>query len=574
MRLNQIEIKNFRRIKYLKWTLKTRISCLIGPGDSTKSTILDAIDFVMSSRWSIPFADTDFFECDTSVPITIEAVVGDLPQSLLEEESLGLNLRGWSPEFELHDEPLDGDESVVSIRLQVDSSLEPVWELVSERSPQGTPVSSRQRERLAVMRLGQGADRHLTWSRQSALMRATAKEDLVGVGGLLAQANRRAREAASSGDATMDALQKVATSVEAQAKQLGVTPQSSYKPALDWYHHHSSDMGPLSLHDGLVPLRLSGLGSRRLATLAAQLAATTLDGAMLLVDEVEAGLEPYRVRGLARMLCNSTSPRHGSSNQVIVTTHSPAALQTVGAKNLVVVRSTSGTTTTKQVNEEELRDVVAYCPEALLSRRVVVCEGITELGFCQKLIEHWDALNLTDPHACLGISLVVGTGASAPRRASELRNLGYDVLHFGDSDTKLVPSKAHLESAGVKVIAWEGETCIEQRLCQDLPITGLHEISILATSCGHDPAKIRADLRATIGKGVVDAEQCEVSSLIVILGEEKTRQVLGESASRGKWFKSEAGGTALAGLAINHLEAMAVPTRAGLEQLQQWIYAV
>jgi hypothetical protein len=42
-RIRKIEIQNFRGIKELVWLPSAGINCLIGPGDSGKSSILDAI---------------------------------------------------------------------------------------------------------------------------------------------------------------------------------------------------------------------------------------------------------------------------------------------------------------------------------------------------------------------------------------------------------------------------------------------------------------------------------------------------------------------------------------------------
>ncbi|MBR4341287.1 MAG: AAA family ATPase [Lachnospiraceae bacterium] len=49
MRLKHVSIKNFRGIKQADLTFpdEQRLVCLIGPGDSTKSTILTAIHYAL-----------------------------------------------------------------------------------------------------------------------------------------------------------------------------------------------------------------------------------------------------------------------------------------------------------------------------------------------------------------------------------------------------------------------------------------------------------------------------------------------------------------------------------------------
>lgn len=55
MEIRRIEIQNFRGIKSLAWNIPAgrRFLALIGPGDSTKSSILSAIDMTLSDRWNL-----------------------------------------------------------------------------------------------------------------------------------------------------------------------------------------------------------------------------------------------------------------------------------------------------------------------------------------------------------------------------------------------------------------------------------------------------------------------------------------------------------------------------------------
>jgi AAA ATPase domain len=50
MQIRHISIKNFRGIQKMDWALHSQIVCLVGAGDSTKSTILDAIEYALSPR--------------------------------------------------------------------------------------------------------------------------------------------------------------------------------------------------------------------------------------------------------------------------------------------------------------------------------------------------------------------------------------------------------------------------------------------------------------------------------------------------------------------------------------------
>src|SRR5688500_786986 len=123
MQIRQLHIKRFRGIKSLEWTIQSSIACLIGAGDTTKSTILDAIEFALSPKWNLSFEDCDFYLENTDEPIEITITVGQLPSELLKQEKFGLETRGWSKTDGLHDEPQDEYEPVLSIRLLVDKTL-------------------------------------------------------------------------------------------------------------------------------------------------------------------------------------------------------------------------------------------------------------------------------------------------------------------------------------------------------------------------------------------------------------------------------------------------------------------
>lgn len=136
-RIRRLQISNFRSIQALDWVPAPGINCLIGPGDSGKSSILDAIDLCVGARRGGTFGDMDFFALNVDVPITISVALGDLPLSLMDIDVYGEFLRGFHPGTgEVEDEPRAGLETVITLRLQVGADLEPVWTLFSERAEQ------------------------------------------------------------------------------------------------------------------------------------------------------------------------------------------------------------------------------------------------------------------------------------------------------------------------------------------------------------------------------------------------------------------------------------------------------
>ena len=93
MQIRQLSITNFRGGAALDWSPHSAFCSLIGAGDAGKSTLLDAAEAVLSSRW-FSFSESDFHGCGTSRTISIEVTVGELSKALKSDERFGLFIRG------------------------------------------------------------------------------------------------------------------------------------------------------------------------------------------------------------------------------------------------------------------------------------------------------------------------------------------------------------------------------------------------------------------------------------------------------------------------------------------------
>ena len=89
-RICKIHIKHFRSIKELIWLPSHDINCLIGPGDSGKSSLLDAIDYCVGARRNISFSDADFFGLNIDEPVSISTTLGELDDDLRNIDTYGL----------------------------------------------------------------------------------------------------------------------------------------------------------------------------------------------------------------------------------------------------------------------------------------------------------------------------------------------------------------------------------------------------------------------------------------------------------------------------------------------------
>src|SRR5713226_4836569 len=94
-RVRALEVDHFRGINELLWFPSPGLNCLVGPGDSGKSSILDAVDLCLGAMRNIQFTDADFYGLDVEGPIEISVTIGDLDDDLKTLEAYGMYLRGF-----------------------------------------------------------------------------------------------------------------------------------------------------------------------------------------------------------------------------------------------------------------------------------------------------------------------------------------------------------------------------------------------------------------------------------------------------------------------------------------------
>lgn len=174
-RIRHIAISNFRCIQALDWQPSPGVNCLIGPGDSGKSSVLDAIDYCLGARRSVTITDADFYRLDVEQPISVSITIGELDDALMSMEAYGLYLRSFDAQIgTIEDEPDAASETVLTVNMAVGSDLEPIWTLVSDRAQaqgQSRFLTWADRIRLAPNRIGALADYNLAWRRGSVLNR-------------------------------------------------------------------------------------------------------------------------------------------------------------------------------------------------------------------------------------------------------------------------------------------------------------------------------------------------------------------------------------------------------------------
>jgi len=540
VRICKIEIQNFRTIRLLNWQPSPGLNCLIGPGDSGKTTILDAIDLCLGARRNISFADTDFYGLDVTQPISITLTLGSLPDALMRLDSYGNYLQAFNRANGLvTEEPEQGLETVLCLRLMVDSELEPVWSLVSQRAQaqgQERNISWKDRLLLAPARLGTYASSNLSWTRGSVLNRLTAERP--NLGAELANAARQAR----NGFGGQAGVQLAATLqiVNQKANELGVPVGGGTQALLD-AHAVSIGDGAIALHDAIgVPLRSLGTGSSRLLVAGMQRAAAQ-QASVVLVDEVEYGLEPHR---LTRLLNSLGAKENPPPLQVFLTTHSPVAVRELNGNQLFVVRkSPDGAHQVLQVGvADDIQSTVRADPEAFLARSVIVCEGASEVGLIRGLDHFWTNANGASMLAA-GTAYVNVGGGEPDRcfvRGLALRRLGYRVLVMVDADKP--PTAATVQAyvdAGGEYITWREGRALEDELFLSLPDAGVDVLLQRAIDLVEEDL-VAAHIQTQSNGQLTLAQIRQQRQQLGVPYPLATRQLLGLAARnrRNGWFKS------------------------------------
>lgn len=534
--VRHIHIKNFRAIKELEWFPNPGLNCLIGPGDSGKSTILDAIDLALGARRSYPFTDADFYQLDTTNPIEIYVTLGALDGQLKSIE-YGQFLRGFEPLLgEISDEPQAGHEIVLTMKLTVGRDLDPDWLLHSQRAQEEgveRRLQWKHRELVTPARLGVTSSHHLAWGNRSLLNKLS--EESIDLTSALAELSRNARE--SFAEQEIEGVSGVLTQVKTLANNLGVAV-GDLKALLD-VNSVSLSHGAISIHnDDGTPLRQLGTGSSRLLISGIQKAAST--SRILIVDEAEYGLEPFRI---TRLLNELGSKEAEPNQQVFVTTHSPYVLRELQASQLHVVRKAAQvpfppphTGHSHKIHSltggDEQQSTLRVCAEAFFSRAVIVCEGKTEIGLIRGIDLYRQDQQITTIHA-QGAYCADGGGESMFQRAKVFKSLGYPTAIFKDSDKpeQHIAATAECQERGIRIFEWGNNLATEEVLFLSCPVETIPDLLNLAVSRkGED--SIGANIQSQSG-GQFTLEDCRNRF------NNDMRPVLGAAAKNKKnaWYK-------------------------------------
>jgi putative ATP-dependent endonuclease of the OLD family len=532
MKVRQVRVSNFRGIKALKWNVPTEnIVCLIGKGDSSKTTILDAIQFAFHPHWNLSLSDSDFYQGNIENDIIIEVTIGNLPDEFFQITKYGQHLRGWNSEtLTLEDEPRDEIENVLTVSLKVCSDLEPKWRVINARTPEGVEFRTSDRQKVSVSMIGAYTSRQLSWANGSPLTNLTSDTNL---NGSLIQASRSARQSLDTNRSSLKCFDNAAALTHEVALSLGITTSGAYKAHLD-SNSINIHTGGLALHDGDVPVKQLGLGSRRMLLCGIQ-AKCLLPNHTTLIDEIESGLEPHRITRLLKHLSKDLS------GQYFITTHSSTVLKELKCSNLNVVHNDVGVLQVKNASNQTLDELgiqgkIRNLSEAFLARKVIICEGATEVGFLRGF-DDYKLDNGFEPMSYHGVQLVDAGGAkNIVSIANAFKALNYQVAVFADSDSPdnfSEQDEARLNKSGIKVVTWAENLAIEQRVIRDIS----WKYVLLSLDFARD--KLNLDVWSHVTNAYQGSIPKEHSEWV---DNEKFRIAIGLAAKKRSWYKNIANG--------------------------------
>jgi putative ATP-dependent endonuclease of OLD family len=527
-------VENFRCIKSLSWLPEAGVNCLVGPGDSGKSTVIDALDFCIGARRSLQLTDADFHEANTGNSIKIQVTLGALPDELKNFDIYGIYLQGFDRATgRIEPEPRKTLETVLTVQLLIQDDLEPQWTLVSERAmAQGLTrsMSWKDRQLISPTRLGIYNDVNLTWRRGSALTRLTDERADPSIE--IAKALRDTR-AVFQKRGSQD-LKKSLSIVTEIAKHLGLPVGNEVTAGLDAWTL-SSTGGTVSLHDDKgLPLRNLGLGSTRLLLAGIQRQAAA-NSSVVLMDELEHGLEPHRVILLLNTLGSKESP---APLQTFLSTHSPAAIRELSGPQLFVLRMKQEKHVILSVGTaNEAQGSVRKFPEALLARTILVCEGASEVGFVRGIDQHRANAGASSISS-YGTTLIDGGGNEVFKRAIAFQSLGFRTAVLRDSDVTPTPEleKAFTASGG-KVFCWRSGHALEDEMFYSLDVSSIGKLIALAVD-EKDEELVDAHIKSASKN---HRNLASIREELATNASAETRKILG-LASRHKdkkgWYKS------------------------------------
>lgn len=456
-KIHTLKISNFRWIENFEQIFKSNFICLIWRWDSWKTTILDAISCVLSPNWNLTFYDSDFFNCDISKSIEIEASLYEIPEKLLQDSKFWLHIKWLNTSTGLIEEEIQDEQiPILTIKLIVTSDLEPKWYVINGRQEEPIEIKANDRAIFNVFLVSDYVERHFSWNSGTPLY-SLLKEEWGDAHktSIVLESLRTAKENIDA--ESFSHFDNVIEKVKISASKLWLNI-SDFSTTIDFKDIVVKE-SKVSLHENDIPFRLKGKWTKRLLSIAIQNELVKA-GWIVLIDEIEQWLEPDRVQHLVSTL------KTENLGQIFITTHSSEVLVELSYRDLYLKKNNTNLTTFN----ETLQWCLRKSPEAFFAKKIIICEWATEIWICRSF-NNFRIWQWKDNMAFLGIKLVDGTWSWLEAYCNGLIESGYKVCLFCDSDdiTWINTKKVWFRSKGINIIDWSEWKSLEEDIFNNIP---------------------------------------------------------------------------------------------------------
>ena len=446
MKIRRVKITRFRGFKQLQFCPGPS-TVVLGPNNSGKSTVLEALDLLFYPGFGRPRPqpdELDYYERDSERGFEIEAVVGELTTEFAAE--CHRYLEGWLAESEEVVPEPDGDgiELVVRVRVRGTAEFEHLHEFAKPEA-EGARFFPRLRRQIGWVFDGRRRDpaRQLYFFQGGLLDRLFANTEVDGPLDTLRQALREGTSAINRDEAVADVLRRLSTDLEG----LGLLEQGERSVFETGTVSRRALLQTLRLalpinDDVTIPLGRQGRGAQRLVLVAVllRLAASAESYLIGAFEEPEEALEPLRQNHLAAMLEKIVS----GGGQIFVVTHSPEIARCFGIDSFLLLKERDGGSGSKhlvgglspKVRQAYERHLDGPLARGLFCRVPVLVEGPSDRAvfeaFWAELVRQGRVL---EPFR-RGLDVIVADGVShMPMLAAVLAKVGKSVVAWVDQDT-------------------------------------------------------------------------------------------------------------------------------------------
>lgn len=557
--LHYLHIENFRGIENFSNTFGPENYCvLIGRGDSGKSTILKAISYLLNPSWNLNITDFDFHNMDVQKNILIEGVFTDIPDEIGSFEKFGqyVQVIDTNGTVTSNIEEVEGIRCI-KIRFVVDDSLEPKWYVVSDREIGNKEISSKDREKFKMFSVSDYIDSQFSLCKGSPLSRlltASSRQSVQSLRKIFAELSREAYQIVSQTD-KLDNLRDHVSVLKSKANTFGLKLEDLV--ALIEFSGSSYSESNISIHHNNIPARLLGKGSKRLLSIAIQMELIS-EGGIVLIDEVEQGLESDRIRHLVKHLFRT------SKGQVFLTTHSNDVL--VEAKCNQVFLMKKEATTLRHFNTSK-QGILRKHPKAFYGLRVVSCEGATEEGLVRALGDYLQAKTNLGIEGRDIVTIDAGGGNEFYKMAVAFSECDFNVVVFCDSDKEadLADDKNVVLANHIPIVQCEMGLALEQQIFNHIPWEGVLELLKWADE--------NTDKSIFPISGTLLSSVDEIANLQEKDREDARKKIGAAAKSKQAWYKNINGGEALGEVIMRYFDGMNDdnPLKKEISELLNWI---